>query len=282
MPSGPETRSTMRLAGTSTRRPWWRTRDGEHARIVRGPPPSGRVAGMPLIAMILPMSTVRSVATVVAPGSHPFELAVACEVFGLDRPELGVPWYRFLVCAGAPRVDLGPFTLETEHGLDALAGADTVIVPACDPDLGPDARAHRRAARRVRPRRAAGRRSAAARSRSRPPARSTAAASRRTGCTRHASRPSTRASTCNPTSCTSTTVKCSRPPARPPAIDLSLHIVRRTTAPRSRTTSRAAWSFPHIATAARRSSSIQPVPDAGEPTPSDRRSTGSSTTSIVR
>jgi AraC family transcriptional activator FtrA len=87
--------------------------------------------------MILPMTQVRSVAAVVAPGSHPFELAVACEVFGLDRPEVGVPWYRFVVCAATPRVGLGPYTLETAHGLDALAAADTVIVPACDPAVGP-------------------------------------------------------------------------------------------------------------------------------------------------
>jgi transcriptional regulator GlxA family with amidase domain len=87
--------------------------------------------------MILPMAGPHTVATVVAPGSHPFELAVACEVFGLDRPELGVPWYRYLVCAATARVDLGPYMLETQHGLDVVATADTVVVPACDPDLGP-------------------------------------------------------------------------------------------------------------------------------------------------
>ena len=58
-------------------------------------------------------------------------------MFGLDRPELGEPLYRFVVCGVGPRVDLGPFTLETEHGIDALAGADTVIVPASNPDLVP-------------------------------------------------------------------------------------------------------------------------------------------------
>jgi AraC family transcriptional activator FtrA len=92
---------------------------------------------MPLIAKILPMAMLHTVAAIVAPGSHPFELAVACEVFGLDRPELGEPLYRFLVCGVGPRVDLGPFTLETGHGIDALARADTVIVPASNPDLVP-------------------------------------------------------------------------------------------------------------------------------------------------
>ena len=92
---------------------------------------------MPLIAKILPMPGPHTVAATVVPGSHPFELAVACEVFGLDRPELGEPLYRFVVCGVGPRVDLGPFTLETEHGIDALARADTVIVPASNPDLVP-------------------------------------------------------------------------------------------------------------------------------------------------
>jgi transcriptional regulator GlxA family with amidase domain len=78
-----------------------------------------------------------TVAVAVQPGNHPFEPAVACEVFGLERAELGVEWYRFLVCTEAGRVDLGCFTLESPHGLDELAAADTVIVPACQPDLGP-------------------------------------------------------------------------------------------------------------------------------------------------
>jgi transcriptional regulator GlxA family with amidase domain len=78
-----------------------------------------------------------TVAVVVMSGTHPFEPSVACEVFGLERPEFGVPWYRFLVCAEQSRIDLGVFTLETPHGLDALAEADTVIVPACPPDTGP-------------------------------------------------------------------------------------------------------------------------------------------------
>jgi len=31
-----------------------------------------------------------------------FELAVACEVFGLDRSELADPWYRHRVVAATP------------------------------------------------------------------------------------------------------------------------------------------------------------------------------------
>ena len=42
------------------------------------------------------------VAAVVSGEVAPFELAVACEVFGIDRSDLGVPWYRFMVCAAEP------------------------------------------------------------------------------------------------------------------------------------------------------------------------------------
>jgi AraC family transcriptional regulator, transcriptional activator FtrA len=70
-----------------------------------------------------------TVAAVVLDGVHPFELGVACEVFGLERPELGVPWYRFLVCAAEPpplRTGAG-FLLDTSHGLADLAEADTLV-----------------------------------------------------------------------------------------------------------------------------------------------------------
>ena len=39
-----------------------------------------------------------TVALLVDDGFSPLEFSVACEVFGFDRSELGVPWYRFLVC----------------------------------------------------------------------------------------------------------------------------------------------------------------------------------------
>ncbi len=71
----------------------------------------------------------RSVAAVVLNGVHPFELGVACEVFGLERPELGVPWYRFRVCAAEPtplRTGAG-FVLDTPHTLDDLDDVDTLV-----------------------------------------------------------------------------------------------------------------------------------------------------------
>ncbi|MBT2492296.1 helix-turn-helix domain-containing protein [Streptomyces sp. ISL-96] len=59
-----------------------------------------------------------------------YELSIACTVFGNPQPDLADPWYEMRLCGsnkGAPAVG---FSLSTPHGLDALAGADTVIVPS--------------------------------------------------------------------------------------------------------------------------------------------------------
>ncbi|HUH06679.1 MAG TPA: hypothetical protein VML96_02625, partial [Egibacteraceae bacterium] len=69
------------------------------------------------------------IAAVATDNIAPFELAVACEVFGVDRSELGVRWYDFIVCAADPpplRTSAG-FTIDTQHGLADLARADTII-----------------------------------------------------------------------------------------------------------------------------------------------------------
>jgi transcriptional regulator GlxA family with amidase domain len=76
-----------------------------------------------------------TVATVICHGVAPFEMAVPCEVFGIDRSELGVPWYRHRVCAAEPppiRSSMG-FTIDTPFGLDEVVKADTVVVPAWGP-----------------------------------------------------------------------------------------------------------------------------------------------------
>ena len=72
-----------------------------------------------------------SVALAVTADVPIFEVAVPCEVFGLERPDWVDPWYTFRVCSSGP-VPVGSwFRTDTPHGLDALATADTVIVPAC-------------------------------------------------------------------------------------------------------------------------------------------------------
>jgi AraC family transcriptional regulator, transcriptional activator FtrA len=75
---------------------------------------------------------VHRVVTVLSPGVNPFDLAVACEVFGLRRPELGVEWYDHrLAGVVGPLVVNGGWTLDPPFGLEVLDDADTVIVPAC-------------------------------------------------------------------------------------------------------------------------------------------------------
>ena len=175
------------------------------------------------------------------PGTIPSSSSVACEVFGLDRPELGVAAGTGSSSARS-RATRRPrrFTLETEHGLDALARGrhrDRARVPTRS---RPVAGVPRGTARRVRARRAPGRRSAAARSRSRPRACSTAGAS--TTHWMYAARLAARIPEieCSPTSCTSTTARCSPRPAPSAAIDLSLHIVRTDYGSRDRERRRAA------------------------------------------
>jgi AraC family transcriptional regulator, transcriptional activator FtrA len=73
-------------------------------------------------------------------GMLPFELALACEVFVRDPSGLADPWYDLVVCGDSP-VRIGRFRMEPDDGLDRLARADTVIIPALediDADVPPD------------------------------------------------------------------------------------------------------------------------------------------------
>ena len=70
------------------------------------------------------------VGVLVVENTNPFEMGVATEVFGLDRPELsGVP-YQLETCGPGPiRMRQGFFTLTPSATLESLAEMDTVIVP---------------------------------------------------------------------------------------------------------------------------------------------------------
>ncbi|MFI5843288.1 GlxA family transcriptional regulator [Catenuloplanes sp. NPDC051500] len=70
-----------------------------------------------------------TVAVAVTDGTPLFELAAACEVFGVDR-DLARPWYDLTVCGDDGARVGGWLTAGIRHGLDALAGAHTVIVPS--------------------------------------------------------------------------------------------------------------------------------------------------------
>jgi transcriptional regulator GlxA family with amidase domain len=74
-----------------------------------------------------------TVALVALPDVIAFDLTTAIEVF--DRVVLsgGQKGYRVLVCGTEPIVDAGLIRIATDHGIDALAAADTIVVPGRDP-----------------------------------------------------------------------------------------------------------------------------------------------------
>jgi AraC family transcriptional activator FtrA len=84
----------------------------------------------------------RQVVAIAYDGLCSFEFGIAVEVFGLDRPELRVPWYRFQVCSadrGMLRAS-GGVSLHVPLGLGALRRAGTIVIPGWkDVDVAPPA-----------------------------------------------------------------------------------------------------------------------------------------------
>ncbi len=83
------------------------------------------------------MTTVALAAT---DGMLHFELATVFEIFARDPSGLADPWYDLVVCGPGP-VRVGRFQMTPDAGLDRLAYADTVIIPAVedvDADLPAD------------------------------------------------------------------------------------------------------------------------------------------------
>ena len=70
-----------------------------------------------------------TVAVVALPDVIAFDLSTAVEVFGRVVLPSGEPGYRVLVCGTEPVVSAGPLRIATDYGVDAAAGADTIIVP---------------------------------------------------------------------------------------------------------------------------------------------------------
>ncbi|WP_199430195.1 GlxA family transcriptional regulator [Qaidamihabitans albus] len=79
------------------------------------------------------------VAVVVAEAVSPFELGVACEVFGTDRAADGMAGWDFAVCSpgGAPVRSWSGFELGGLSTLDVAAAADLLVVPTCAPRSAP-------------------------------------------------------------------------------------------------------------------------------------------------
>ncbi|HEX6686337.1 MAG TPA: helix-turn-helix domain-containing protein [Candidatus Limnocylindrales bacterium] len=75
---------------------------------------------------------ISNVAVPVADGVAPFELGVACELFGLDRSDQGLPGYEFDLASVTGRSvrSTAGFTISTAFGLDRLAEADLIVLVA--------------------------------------------------------------------------------------------------------------------------------------------------------
>ncbi|MBN9211294.1 MAG: AraC family transcriptional regulator [Microbacterium sp. 71-36] len=72
----------------------------------------------------------RSVAVVVQPGFAPFEFGLACEAFGLDRSDDGIPNFDFRIVSPDPGVvpsNIG-FSINVEHGLDVADDVDILVL----------------------------------------------------------------------------------------------------------------------------------------------------------
>jgi transcriptional regulator GlxA family with amidase domain len=67
----------------------------------------------------------------------PFDLSTPIEVFTRTHLPDGRPAYRVRVCGPTPTVDAGVFTLHLSWALDALADADTIILPGCADPTAP-------------------------------------------------------------------------------------------------------------------------------------------------
>ena len=69
-----------------------------------------------------------------------FEFGCTVELFALERPELGVAWYDFAVCAvePGPLRAAGGFTIAAPYAPELLARADTIVIPGWrSPDAAP-------------------------------------------------------------------------------------------------------------------------------------------------
>lgn len=84
------------------------------------------------------------VAVVLSERMAMFEFGVVCEVFGLDRTADGLPAFDFKVCGAEPGKPLHSstpgITLTPEFGLEELATADLVAIPAFSSRNGIDPR----------------------------------------------------------------------------------------------------------------------------------------------
>jgi transcriptional regulator GlxA family with amidase domain len=77
-----------------------------------------------------------TVVVLALPDTIAFDLSTPVEVFGRVRLPGNEAGYRVLVCGTEPVVTAGPMRIATDHGIEALAEADTIVVPGRN-DLTP-------------------------------------------------------------------------------------------------------------------------------------------------
>lgn len=81
------------------------------------------------------------VAVVALPDCVVSDLATPIDVFGRVRLPDGRAGYRVRVCGTAAEVGAGPIRIATDHGIDELRDADTIVVPGSNDPLAPAPRA---------------------------------------------------------------------------------------------------------------------------------------------
>ncbi len=78
----------------------------------------------------------KTVVVLALDGVLAFDLSTPVEVFGRVRLPGGRAAYRVRVCAPTEEVDAGVFSMRVPWGLEALAGADTIVLPGlADPTV---------------------------------------------------------------------------------------------------------------------------------------------------
>jgi transcriptional regulator GlxA family with amidase domain len=84
-----------------------------------------------------------TVAVLAFDGISPFHLSVPCLVFGEQHGEFNLPAFKLKVCAFAAKAGKhvvttsAGFSINTNHGLSALARADMIVIPSWYSDLQP-------------------------------------------------------------------------------------------------------------------------------------------------
>lgn len=87
-----------------------------------------------MVPALLPAGRRHHVVALVNSPQSPFELAVASEVFGIERPGIHLG-YDFSLCTAVPGLvaTLAGYSIVVPDGLDHLEEADTVVVPGWEP-----------------------------------------------------------------------------------------------------------------------------------------------------